>query len=437
MLKVVRAFLAILIALTMALGLAPASPTLAAGPDPRTFSETGYRIDRDSFWDFFRVRGGTRTFGYPVSGSFLFQGCSVQFFQRLIVQQCGAQEVGTLNLLDDGLLPYTRINGSTFPASEPALQAGAPSPRDASYGEKVLRFVRENAVDTFEGEPVNFGRTFLSTVSAAEAFPDGRGDANLLPLINLQIWGLPTSRPSRDPANHDFVYQRFQRGIMHYNAACRCTQGLLLADYLKAVITGQNVPGDLAATARSSPLFRSAVGARPPAGTDYSGAFAGLQAAVVLTAEQQRFVARVGGAARELRERTGLPPSLVVAMAINETGWGESVLARQAANYFGIKALTGSGTAGVLSVDTWEVLDGKTVQVQAPFRAYRTFEDGLLDLGAFLRKNPRYGMVWQAGSDPVAVARAMHKAGYATDPAWPDKLTRIIERYGLRTLDVA
>jgi flagellar protein FlgJ len=138
-----------------------------------------------------------------------------------------------------------------------------------------------------------------------------------------------------------------------------------------------------------------------------------------------------------LRERTGLPPSLVVAMAINETGWGQSVLARQAANYFGIKALTGSGTAGVLSVDTWEVLDGKTVQVQAPFRAYRTFEDGLLDLGAFLRKNPRYGMVWQAGSDPVAVARAMHKAGYATDPAWPDKLTRIIERYGLRTLDVA
>ena len=81
------------------------------------FAQTGYRIDRDAFCDYFSHRGGVTTFGYPVSRDFQFEGCTVQFFQRLVMQQCGSQGVGTLNLLDEGLLPYTRMNGSTFPAS--------------------------------------------------------------------------------------------------------------------------------------------------------------------------------------------------------------------------------------------------------------------------------------------------------------------------------
>src|SRR6476661_5643136 len=78
--------------------------------DPRMFSQTGYRIDRDSFWDYFTHRGSVATFGYPVSRDFLFQGCTSQFFQRLVLQQCGTQGVATMNLLDDGLLPYTHMN---------------------------------------------------------------------------------------------------------------------------------------------------------------------------------------------------------------------------------------------------------------------------------------------------------------------------------------
>jgi uncharacterized cupredoxin-like copper-binding protein len=67
---------------------------------------------------------------------------------------------------------------------------------------------------------------------------------------------MPTSKPMRDPANHNFIYQRFQRGVMHYDSTCHCTEGLLLADYLKAVMTGQHLPDDLAAQAASSPLFK-------------------------------------------------------------------------------------------------------------------------------------------------------------------------------------
>jgi N-acetylmuramoyl-L-alanine amidase len=58
-----------------------------------------------------------------------------------------------------------------------------------------------------------------------------------------------------DPTNPSFIYQRFQRGIMHYDKGCGCTQGLLLADYVKALMTQRNLPGDLAEQAKASKLI--------------------------------------------------------------------------------------------------------------------------------------------------------------------------------------
>ncbi|HEX2986821.1 MAG TPA: hypothetical protein VHS06_01430, partial [Chloroflexota bacterium] len=87
------------------------------------------------------------------------------------------------------------------------------------------------------------------------AFPNGGGSDGLLALINLEIWGLPTSKPTMDPANSNFVYLRFQRGIMHFDRTTGLTQGILLADYMKSLITGQNLPGDLAAEANTSALY--------------------------------------------------------------------------------------------------------------------------------------------------------------------------------------
>jgi hypothetical protein len=244
----------------------------AASTDTRFFEETRFRIDRDPFWDFFQRRGGVRTFGFPVSRDFILFGCSTQLFQRAAMQQCGGQGVGTLNLLDDGLLPFTRFSGSTVPAPDPALIAAAPLPSDANYGARAIEFVRANAPDSLDGEPVGFLRTFLSTVSADDAFPGG-GDAGLVPLLNLQLWGLPTSKPALDPANHEFIYQRFQRGVMHYDRGCKCTQGLLLADYFKALLTGERLPDDLAAQAAGSPLLRAASNGRTPQATSFGEAF--------------------------------------------------------------------------------------------------------------------------------------------------------------------
>jgi polysaccharide biosynthesis protein PslG len=264
----------------------PASAAALAA-DPRYFDQTHFRVDRDAFWDFFQKRGNLRTFGFPVTRDFVFLGCATQLFQRAAMQQCPNQGVGTLNLLDDGLMPYTRFNGSTLPAPDPALIAGAPLPSDPDYASKAIDFVRANAPETVDGEPVKFLTTFQSSVRLEDAFPQGGGDAGLLPLLNLQLWGLPTSKPAYDPNNHEFIYQRFQRGVMHYDRGCQCTLGLLLSDYLKALLTGERLPDDLAAQAAASPLLRSFASGHAPRDTTFGDAFtaqAPLPAAVAAPA---------------------------------------------------------------------------------------------------------------------------------------------------------
>ena len=259
-------------------------PQPASRPnDARYFAQTGYRIGEDAFWNYFQVRGGLRSFGYPVSNVFLLYGMKVQVFQRQIMQLRPDGGVQTMNVLDDGLLPYTRMNGSTFPAPDPSVISQSPQTSAPGYLAKAMDFVRATAPDTFDGEPVNFGKTFFNSVTAQDAYPAGvpdGGDA-LVPFFNLEIWGLPTSKPAHDPTNPSFIYQRFQRGIMHYDKGCGCTQGLLLADYVKSLMTGRNLPGDLADQAKTSKLLNQFKPGAPQSlarpgdlpGSDLSNAF--------------------------------------------------------------------------------------------------------------------------------------------------------------------
>jgi YVTN family beta-propeller protein len=234
----------------------PPSPTPVATEVPhdgRYFPQTGFRVDDDAVWDYFVHRGGIANFGYPVSRTFRFQGHPVQFFQRRIVELDDNGHPRLLNLLDGGLMPYASFNQAQMPAFDPALVGTAPPTTDAPA---TLAFVRAHAPDTFAGLPVDFFHTFANTVTPAVAFGPAGGDPSLLPGFNLELWGIPTSAPAFDPHDHNFVYLRFQRGIMMYDAGCACTQGVLLADYLKGILTGQNLPSDLAREAQDSPFFR-------------------------------------------------------------------------------------------------------------------------------------------------------------------------------------
>jgi IPT/TIG domain len=212
---------------------APTAPALAH--DERYFSQTGYRVDNDQIWAFFQQFGGVSGFGYPTSRMLTFLGCPVQFFQRQIIQVCPGQGAALINMLDPEIFPYTRVNGSVFPAPDDALKANTPPVSDPQYAEKITAFVQANVPDNWNGQPVMFLQQFNS-------------------LGGLQIWGAPISQPAPDPSNGNFIYQRFQRGIMHF-VAPSTTESILLADYLKAIIMNQNVPGDLLAQSNESRYF--------------------------------------------------------------------------------------------------------------------------------------------------------------------------------------
>jgi hypothetical protein len=208
------------------------------------------------FQDYFRVRGGTRILGYPVSRTFMLEGRPVQFFQRVVLQLEG-NSVNRLNVLDQDVMPMTHANGSTFPAPDTSLGgAGAiPDPSSPDYADRVIDFVQRYAPNEWNGHPVGYLDLFKSTVPIDIAFPGQTPNPGLVTLLNMEIWGVPTSQPTPDPANPSFIYQRFQRGIMHYRAEQNVTEGILVADYLKSVITNKNLPPDLAEEMRASRYF--------------------------------------------------------------------------------------------------------------------------------------------------------------------------------------
>ena len=207
--------------------------------------ETGFCVTNPQFDNYFRERGGVRILGYPISRSFVLEGFEVQFFQRVILQMQGGQ-VARLNVLDPNVMPMTRANQSTFPPSDPALAAQAPPVTSPTYAQDVAAFIERVAPDTWNGMPVGFYTLFGTTVPVDVAFTGQTVSPDQVTLLNLEIWGLPTSNPAYDPNNRGFVYQRWQRGIMHFRAEVPVTEGILVGDYFKSVITGRNLPPDLA-----------------------------------------------------------------------------------------------------------------------------------------------------------------------------------------------
>ena len=146
------------------------------------------------------------------------------------------------------------------------------------------------------------------------------------------------------------------------------------------------------------------------------------------------FVARVWPHALEASRTTGIPPQFLVAHAALESGWGKSE-PRQANggnshNLFGIKAGV-SWTGAVAEASTTEFVNGQPQQSVERFRAYSSYAEAFRDYAALLRNNPRYSGVIGA-QDGTEFARRLQQAGYATDPTYADKLSRIISGPTLR-----
>jgi flagellar protein FlgJ len=124
-------------------------------------------------------------------------------------------------------------------------------------------------------------------------------------------------------------------------------------------------------------------------------------------------------------------PELVSAHAALESGWGQRPL-RQAQggdshNLFGLKA-SGDWRGAATAVLTTEYEGGAALKKTERFRSYPDQASAFRDYAQVLLANPRYRAALNTGSDARAFAEGLARGGYATDPAYADKLTRLATR---------
>lgn len=138
----------------------------------------------------------------------------------------------------------------------------------------------------------------------------------------------------------------------------------------------------------------------------------------------EEYVAQYKDMAIREMKRMGVPAAITLAQGILETESGNSDLVKRSNNHFGIKCKS-SWTAATVSHD-----DDETGEC---FRAYDDAEDSYRDHSNFLRGNDRYSFLFKLDpKDYKGWAYGLRKAGYATNPRYPEILIRQIETYQLQ-----
>jgi flagellum-specific peptidoglycan hydrolase FlgJ len=148
---------------------------------------------------------------------------------------------------------------------------------------------------------------------------------------------------------------------------------------------------------------------------------------------QQSFINAVAPGAIEAQSKYGVPAAVTIAQAIEESGWGQSSLATNDHNLFGIK---GSGPAGSDAQPTQEFQNGGWVSTTAGFAVYHNVAQSINDHGRLLATSGYYTHAMAVRHSPNAFADALTGV-YATDPGYGAKLIGLMRQYNLYRYDVA
>ena len=154
--------------------------------------------------------------------------------------------------------------------------------------------------------------------------------------------------------------------------------------------------------------------------------FASIQAQI-LTPEQ--YIDKYKAIAINEMKRMGVPAAITLAQGLLETENGNSDLVKKSNNHFGIKCKSSWTSEGVAHDD------------DAPgecFRSYKDAEASYRDHSNYLRGNDRYASLFTLDpTDYKSWAKGLRKAGYATNPKYPDILIKNIEQYNLQQYSLA
>lgn len=155
-----------------------------------------------------------------------------------------------------------------------------------------------------------------------------------------------------------------------------------------------------------------------------------------MTLSQQQFIQSIASDAQDLQKEEKILTSVTLAQAILESNWGKSGLSTTGNNLFGIK---GSYNGESVSMGTQEFSGGKAYHTQADFRKYPDKKASLVDHAQLfvngVSGNANLYAAVIGEKDYKKAAYAIQDAGYATDPAYAEKLISTIEKYDLNNYD--
>jgi flagellum-specific peptidoglycan hydrolase FlgJ len=198
--------------------------------------------------------------------------------------------------------------------------------------------------------------------------------------------------------------------------------------------TGQLL-GEPAASPKPAPAERSrpssASPAAPPSGSSASSS--PKQHATLGTRNQQAFISLIAPGAVAAQQRYGVPASVTIAQAIEESAWGQSSLAARYHNLFGIK---GSGPAGSVTLPTQEYENGSWVTIDAQFAVYHNDAESVADHAELLATSGYYTRAMADRAQPDAFANDLTGV-YATDPDYGANLIALMKLYNLYQYDTA
>ncbi len=141
---------------------------------------------------------------------------------------------------------------------------------------------------------------------------------------------------------------------------------------------------------------------------------------------QKEYIENYSSMAVKEMKRSGVPASITLSQGILESGSGNSYLATQGNNHFGIKCHAWEGDEIYADDDA----------LNECFRKYKSVADSYKDHSEFLRNNSRYHFLFDLEiTDYKAWAKGLKKAGYATSPTYAEKLIGLIEKFELYDYD--
>jgi flagellum-specific peptidoglycan hydrolase FlgJ len=151
------------------------------------------------------------------------------------------------------------------------------------------------------------------------------------------------------------------------------------------------------------------------------------------TRDQQAFISLVAPGAVAARQRYGVPASVTIAQAIEESAWGQSSLAARYHNLFGIK---GTGPAGSVALPTQEYENGSWFTTDAQFAVYHNDAESIAGHADLLATSGYYARAMADRAYPDAFANDLTGV-YATDPGYGANLIALMKLYHLYQYDTA